>query len=127
MCRQSGLPPRARANTDLIKINIVRVFQALMAQQIKTEASMRIPALAILTIFTVLASDPALAQTYSPGYPVCMHAYRWGGSDVDCSYTSLGQCAASASGRGGTCVVNPFSANAQIPVEPNYRRHRRAY
>ena len=88
---------------------------------------MRIPALGILIIVVVLTSVPALAQTYSPGYPVCMQAYRWGGSDVDCSYSSLAQCAAAASGRGGTCVANPFSANAQLRGEPNYRRHRRVY
>jgi hypothetical protein len=34
------------------------------------------------------------------------------------------QCAASASGRGAMCVVNPFFANAQLPREPNYRRLR---
>jgi Protein of unknown function (DUF3551) len=88
---------------------------------------MRIPALAILTIVTVLTSAPALAQTYSPGYPVCMQAYRWGGSDIDCGYASLAQCAASASGLSATCIVNPFFASAQLPREPNYRRHRRVH
>jgi hypothetical protein len=39
---------------------------------------MRIPALAILTTVTVLTAAPALAQTYSPDYPVCLQAYRWG-------------------------------------------------
>ena len=97
---------------------------------------MRIPALGILTVVMVLTSIvstsmvstsvPALAQTYSPGYPICMYAYRWGGSDVDCSYATLAQCAASASGRGATCMANPYFANAQMPGEPN-RRHRRVY
>ena len=86
---------------------------------------MRIPALGILTLATVFMSAPAPAQTYSPDYPVCMQAYRWGGSDIDCSYASLAQCAASASGLGATCMVNPNSARAQLPREPNYRRHRR--
>jgi hypothetical protein len=45
---------------------------------------MRIPALAILTTVTVLTTAPALAQTYSPNYPVCLQAYRWGGSDIEC-------------------------------------------
>jgi len=87
---------------------------------------MRIPALGILTAVTVLTSLPALAQNYSPGYPVCMQVYRLGGSNIDCSFTSLAQCAASASGRSATCMVNPYFANAQMPGEPN-QRQRRAY
>jgi hypothetical protein len=39
---------------------------------------MRIPALAILTIATVLTSVPARAQTYNPAYPVCLHVYGRG-------------------------------------------------
>ena len=54
---------------------------------------------------------PARAQTYDPNYPVCLHVY--GPIDYyDCSYTSLPQCAASASGRAAQCVVNPYFANA---------------
>jgi hypothetical protein len=36
---------------------------------------MRIPALAVLTIATVLAAAPARAQTYNPDYPVCLQAF----------------------------------------------------
>jgi hypothetical protein len=74
-----------------------------------------------------LAPGDGVAQTYSPGYPVCLYAYRWGGSDVDCSYTTLAQCQAAVSGRGGTCMNNPYLANAQMPGAPTGRRHRRAY
>jgi hypothetical protein len=88
---------------------------------------MRIPALGFLTIVMVTMSAPALAQTYSPGYPVCLYAYRWGGSDVDCSYSTMAQCQASVSGRGGTCMLNPYSANAQMAGAPTSRRHRRVY
>ena len=88
---------------------------------------MRIPALGLLAVVTLLTSSPAPAQTYSPGYPVCMQAYRWGGSDVDCSYATMAQCAASASGRGATCMANPYFANARMPDTPTYRRHRRVY
>ena len=88
---------------------------------------MRIPALGLLTIVMVSMSAPAPAQTYSSGYPVCLYAYRWGGSDVDCSYTTMAQCAASASGRGATCMANPYFANARMPDTPTYRRHRRVY
>jgi hypothetical protein len=89
------------------------------------EVFMRIPALGILALITALTSVPALAQTYSRDYPVCMQAFRWGGSDIDCSYTSLAQCAASASGLGAMCMANPYFTRAQLPREPSYRRHRR--
>ena len=88
---------------------------------------MRIPALGLLTIVMLLPAVPAPAQTYSPGYPVCLYAYRWGGSDADCSYTTMAQCQASGSGRGGTCIANPYFANAQMTGGPAGRRHRRAY
>lgn len=94
---------------------------------ISKEALMRIPALAILTTVTVLTAAPTLAQTYSPDYPVCLHAYRWGGSNIECGYTSLAQCAMSASGRSAVCIINPYFASAQVPREPRYRRHRRVY
>lgn len=71
---------------------------------------MRILALAVLAIGTIFASAPARAQTYAPGYPVCLHVY---GPVVyyECTYTSLPQCNASASGRAAQCVINPFYAN----------------
>jgi hypothetical protein len=84
---------------------------------------MRISALAILTIVTVSTAAPAGAQTYNPAYPVCLEKY---GSYIECAYTSLAQCAQSASGRAATCVINPYPATARMPAERNYRRHRRA-
>ena len=87
---------------------------------------MRIPALAILTVATILTAAPARAQTYDPAYPVCLHVYQWGGSRYyECRYTSLPQCNASASGRPAQCVINPYFAGAQVPAD--YRRHRRIY
>ena len=63
-----------------------------------------------MTAMVVLA-PPAAAQTYDPSYPVCLQIYR---SMVDfhfeCGYTTLAQCAASASGRAAQCVVNPYYA-----------------
>ena len=87
---------------------------------------MRIPALAILTIATVLTAVPVRAQTYDPAYPVCLHVYQpRGAHNYECSYTSLPQCNASASGRAAQCVINPYFVSAQVP--PDYRRHRRVY
>jgi hypothetical protein len=86
---------------------------------------MRIPALAILTIATVLTAAAARAQTYSPDYPVCLQVYDI--YYIECGYTSLAQCAQSASGRAAQCVINPNFASAQAPAGRHYRGHRRVY
>jgi hypothetical protein len=72
---------------------------------------MRILALAILAIGTISAAAPAHAQTYGGGYPVCLHVYG-PITYYECSYTSISQCNASASGRSAQCVVSPYFANA---------------
>jgi hypothetical protein len=75
---------------------------------------MRIPALAILTMATVLTATPTLAQTYDPKYPVCLQIYE-GIADFyfECAYTSLAQCNMSASGRSAQCIINPYYARAK--------------
>jgi hypothetical protein len=85
---------------------------------------MRILALAILAITAVSAA--ARAQTYDPNYPVCLQVYGLA-SYIECRYTSLPQCAASASGRAAQCVINPYFANAEEPMGPRHRWHRRVY
>ena len=87
---------------------------------------MRNLALAILASATVSMAGPAAAQTYAPGYPVCLHVYG-PITYYECRYTSLAQCSLSASGRAAQCVVNPYFANAQVPVQRAYRRHRQIY
>jgi Protein of unknown function (DUF3551) len=89
---------------------------------IPREVLLRIPALAILTVTTVLTAVSARAQTYDPNYPVCLQTYSIGGGYIECGYTSLAQCAQSASGRGGQCIYNPYFAGAQAPGQPRYRR-----
>ena len=86
---------------------------------------MRIPALAILTMVTVSAAVPARAQTYNPDYPVCMEVAGREASYIECAFTSLAQCAQSASGRSAMCVINPYPAAARAPAERNNRRVRR--
>jgi hypothetical protein len=59
----------------------------------------------------LFAAPPAQAQTYDPNYPICLQVY----DDMvhfyfECSYTSMAQCAASASGRSAQCGVNPYYA-----------------
>jgi hypothetical protein len=94
---------------------------------------MRILALAVLSTFSILAVGtvsavtPVRAQAYDPAYPVCLQVYG-PLSRIECNFTSLAQCAISASGRGAQCVVNPYFANAyQEPIAPRHRRHRRAH
>jgi hypothetical protein len=77
-----------------------------------------------------LAASPTRAQTYDPNYPVCMHLYGslGGGDNFDCSFTSLPQCQATASGRSATCDANPFYAPVrELPQGPARQRHRRVY
>jgi hypothetical protein len=69
---------------------------------------MRILACTILVIGTILAAVPARAQTYDPKYPVCLQVYGLEGMHIECSFTSMPQCAASASGRSAQCVTNPY-------------------
>jgi hypothetical protein len=76
----------------------------------------------MLALGTILFAAPAQAQTYDPSYPVCLQIYE----DMvnfyfECRYTSMAQCAASASGRAAQCVVNPYYAK---PV-PRKKRSRK--
>ena len=87
---------------------------------------MRILALAILAIGTVSAAGPAAAQTYAPGYPVCLHVYG-PVTYYECRYSSLTQCNGSAFGRPAQCIINPYLANAEVPRGQPYRRHRYVY
>jgi hypothetical protein len=81
----------------------------------------RIQAFAVFVIGTV-SIVPATAQTYDPAYPVCMQNYGPGGNNTDCSYTSLPQCNASASGLSAQCVINPYFVRPQVIA--GSRRHR---
>ena len=89
---------------------------------------MRVLALAILTIFTGLTAAPAEAQTYGGNGPICLEYYQWGGSrSIDCAYSSMAQCQATASGLSATCLMNPYYSSAREPRDPAYRQPRRGY
>jgi hypothetical protein len=79
---------------------------------------MRILALAIAAIGIVFTSTPSHAQTYAPGYPVCLHVYG-PSTYIDCSYTSWAQCNATASGRAAICEFNPYG----LTVAPRAYRY----
>ena len=86
---------------------------------------MRISGLLLLALGTIGMTAPARAQTYDPNYPVCLQVYQ---SMVDyyfeCGYTSMAQCAASASGRSAQCVVNPYFAK---PSSKSGSRRKRSH
>jgi Protein of unknown function (DUF3551) len=86
---------------------------------------MRASALMMLSIGTILAAAPARAQTYDPWYPICLQSCALGGCKIECDYTSLAQCNASASGRAAQCYANPFFALGYR--EPPRRNHRRQH
>jgi hypothetical protein len=74
------------------------------------------------------ALDPARAQAYAPGFPICLRVYGLN-SYTDCSYATLPQCNAAASGRAAQCLVNPYPnsyfANAGgAERSAQHRRHR---
>jgi crotonobetaine/carnitine-CoA ligase len=84
------------------------------------EPPMRVLACTIMTIATALVAAPVRAQTYDPGYPVCLQTYGIDGSYIECSFTSLAQCAASASGRSAQCLINPYFAQGDRKL-PRHR------
>lgn len=81
--------------------------------------------LAFLAATVLLASSPTSAQTYDPSHPVCIHIYgERMGDRIDCVYSSLDQCAATASGLPATCLINPYYARTKrsSPARPRHLR-----
>jgi Protein of unknown function (DUF3551) len=77
------------------------------------------PILAVLALAMAVMAAPVSAQTYDPKYPVCMHVYgELQGERMDCVFTSMSQCQATATGRPAVCLINPYFVRA-----PNLRRH----
>lgn len=86
---------------------------------------MRVMALRMIALVTAFTATPASAQTYAPGYPVCLHVYGRVGY-FDCRYTSIAQCKMSATGISAGCDVNPYPTNAGVAAQP-LRHHRRIH
>jgi hypothetical protein len=66
--------------------------------------------LGLLAIPAITTAGPAPAQA-GYDYPVCLRVYGDPTYD-ECRYTTIAQCAATASGRAAQCFVNPFLASA---------------
>ena len=84
------------------------------------------PLYVLLALAATSMVQPASAQTYGAGYPVCLHVYG-PVTYYDCTYYSMAQCNASASGRAAQCVLDPYFAQAAVPPAYASRRARRAY
>ena len=68
-----------------------------------------------LGVVMAAAATPAVAG----GMPYCIKGCDFGGGTGDCSFSSLAQCQATASGRDATCAANPYlGAKAEMPANP---------
>ncbi|MDN5003492.1 DUF3551 domain-containing protein [Bradyrhizobium sp. GCM10027634] len=84
------------------------------------------PLALVVTVGALLLAVPSQAQTFDSRFPVCMHVYSGasggGGEWYDCSFTSLSQCRATASGQAATCDLNPYYPVSGRPSRPRHRR-----
>lgn len=104
-------------------IGLFTIVGARSGHQSESGTPMRVQALAVFAIGTIAVAPPARAQTYSPEYPVCLHVYGRG-SYVECGYTSIPQCQATAQGRSAQCELNPYFGSA-VPIHPRHHRETR--
>jgi len=86
---------------------VVRIKQAV------TEESMQ---RALRTLVAGCAVAAAVAMPAAAGgMAYCIKGCDFGGGAGDCSFSSLAQCQATASGRDATCASNPyFGAKAEL-------------
>jgi hypothetical protein len=80
---------------------------------------------AILATVVAFAAVSADAQTYAPGYPVCLQAYTIDGEHIECAFASMAQCQVSAAGRGASCMANPYYGGSAARPAGASRRHAR--
>ena len=64
---------------------------------------------------SLLGASPGSAQTYDPRYPVCIELYTIDGRSIDCSFTTIAQCKATASGLSAECYANPYATQSRQP------------
>ena len=74
--------------------------------------------LALMAAFAVSAAMPAAAREF----PYCIKGCDFGAGG-DCSFVSLAQCQATASGRDAYCAANPyFNAKAEMQTDRSRQR-----
>ncbi|EHR02993.1 DUF3551 domain-containing protein [Bradyrhizobium sp. WSM471] len=73
----------------------------------------------------LLGVMPLAAQTYDPR-PVCIEIYTIDGRSIDCSFATMAQCAATASGQSAQCYANPYARQSrQLSLVPSPPRRSR--
>ena len=78
--------------------------------------------LALVAAGAVSVATPAAAG----GLPYCIKGCDFGGGAGDCSFSSLAQCQATASGRDASCAANPyFNARADMQTDRSRQSRRR--
>jgi Protein of unknown function (DUF3551) len=78
--------------------------------------------LALMAAGAVSVAAPAAAGEF----PYCIKGCDFGGGAGDCSFSSLAQCQATASGRDASCAVNPyFNAKADMQTDRGRQSRRR--
>ncbi len=79
----------------------------------------------ILLVWAV-ASVGAIGPSVAGGLAYCIKGCDFGGGAGDCSFSSLQQCQATASGRDATCAANPyFNAKAELQPDRSHLSRRR--
>jgi hypothetical protein len=70
---------------------------------------------AILLVVALVSLGAAVpGEVAAGGLAYCIQGCDFGGGAGDCSFSSLQQCQATASGRDATCAANPyFNAKAE--------------
>jgi hypothetical protein len=83
---------------------------------------MRKTLLALMAVTSFVAINSATASARDPDYQYCIKGREWLSPVGDCSFTSLKQCQASASGRLATCDINPFFGRDRMTDNRHRRR-----
>jgi len=76
--------------------------------------------LALMAAGAVSIAAPAAAGEF----PYCIKGCDFGAGAGDCSFSSLAQCQATASGRDASCAANPYF-NARADMQPDRSRQSR--
>jgi hypothetical protein len=80
---------------------------------------------ALLALAAAFAVSAVIAMPAAAGgLPYCIKGCDFGGGAGDCSFSSLAQCQATASGRDAYCAANPYF-NARAEMQPDRSRQSR--
>ena len=79
-------------------------------------------ALVAASAMSAAVAMPAAAREF----PYCIKGCDFGAGAGDCSFSSLAQCQATASGRDASCAANPyFKAKADLQTDRSRQHGRR--